>query len=80
MTTFPIAMIPYANMAPYEALGPPANCYFVNCHPRNSIAALKERNVWAAAVPVGGLAALEGEIVSLGCKEGYFEDGQDQPR
>lgn len=63
---FPIAMIPYANMAPYETLGPPANCYFVHCTPRNSIAALKARNIWAAAVPVGGLAALEGEVEPLG--------------
>ncbi len=66
MKNFPIAMIPYANMAPYETLGPPANCYFVHCTPRNSIAALKERSVWAAAVPVGGLAALEGEVEPLG--------------
>ena len=66
MTNFPIAMIPYANMAPYETLGPPANCYFFHCTPRNSIAALKERTVWAAAVPVGGLAALEGEVEPLG--------------
>ena len=66
MKNVPISMIPYANMAPYETLGPPANCYFVNCTPRNSIAALKERSVWAAAVPVGGLAALEGEIEPVG--------------
>lgn len=66
MTNFPIAMIPYANMAPYETLGPPANCRFVHCTPRNSIAALKEKSVWAAAVPVGGLAALEGMVESVG--------------
>lgn len=66
MTNYPIAMIPYANMAPYEALGPPANCYFVHCTPRNSIMALKEKSVWAAAVPVGGLAALEGAVEPVG--------------
>ncbi|MDA8138452.1 MAG: hypothetical protein M0036_07315 [Desulfobacteraceae bacterium] len=62
----PIAMIPYANMAPYEALGPPEGCYFVHCAPRNSIEALKTGAVWAAAVPVGGLAALEGVVEPVG--------------
>jgi predicted solute-binding protein len=59
---YPIAMIPYANMAPYAAAGPPESCYFVACTPRNSIQALQSGAVWAAAVPVGGLAAL-GEVV-----------------
>jgi predicted solute-binding protein len=63
---YPISMIPYANMAPYETLGPPAGCYFVPCTPRDSIAALKARNVWAAAVPVGGLAALGDEVEPVG--------------
>lgn len=66
MINYPIAMIPYANMAPYEALGPPAGCYFVQCVPRNSIEALKSGAVWAAAVPVGGLAALKGVVSPLG--------------
>lgn len=63
---YPISMIPYANMAPYEALGPPTGCYFVHSTPRNSIEALKSGAVWAAAVPVGGLAALEGLVAPLG--------------
>jgi predicted solute-binding protein len=63
---FPISMIPYANMAPYAVLGPPADCYFVNCTPRNSIAALKDGILWAAAVPVGGLKALEGLVAPIG--------------
>jgi chorismate dehydratase len=64
--TYPISMIPYANMAPYAAQGPPADCYFVNCTPRNSIAALKDATLWAAAVPVGGLRALEGHVMPIG--------------
>ena len=63
---YPISMIPYANMAPYAAQGPPADCYFVNCTPRNSIAALKEGALWAAAVPVGGLKALERYVSPVG--------------
>jgi chorismate dehydratase len=63
---FPIAMIPYANMAPFQELGPPAGCVFMECFPRHSIQALKEKRVWAAAVPVGGLALLQDEINFLG--------------
>ena len=63
----PIAMIPYANMAPFQEMGPPPACFFVDCLPRDSIQALKEKRVWAAAVPVGGLAALEGETRFAGC-------------
>lgn len=63
---FPIAMIPYANMAPYRELGPPEGCDFVELIPRESIAALKQKHVWAAAVPVGGLHALEGRVRFLG--------------
>lgn len=63
---YPIAMIPYANMAPYEQLGPPQGCYFVHCTPRNSIDALRSGAVLAAAVPVGGLTRLEGVVEPLG--------------
>ncbi len=62
----PIAMIPYANMAPYLEMGPPEACYFVQCKPRDSIQALQSGAVWAAAVPVGGLAALGDQVVPLG--------------
>ena len=65
--THPIAMIPYANMAPYREMGPPKGCCFVNCVPRESIQALKDKCVWAAAVPVGGLAELQAETDFLGC-------------
>jgi chorismate dehydratase len=64
--TFAVAMIPYANMAPYAELGPPPECRFVTCAPRESIAALKERRVWAAALPVGGLDVLADEVMPLG--------------
>jgi len=62
----PIAMIPYANMAPFQEMGPPPGCTFVDCLPKDSIQALKNKRVWAAAVPVGGLAALQGETDFLG--------------
>jgi predicted solute-binding protein len=62
----PIAMIPYANMAPYATQGPPAGCYFVACTPVNSIPALQSGAVWAAAVPVGGLAALAETVEPVG--------------
>ncbi|MEJ2659884.1 MAG: hypothetical protein P8Z73_04040 [Desulfobacteraceae bacterium] len=62
----PIAMIPYANMAPFLEMGPPEGCVFTECLPRQSIEALKEKRVWAAAVPVGGLALLSGETQFLG--------------
>ncbi len=62
----PIAMIPYANMAPYREMGPPRGCCFVDCVPRASIQALKDKSVWAAAVPVGGLAELQDQTTFLG--------------
>ncbi len=51
-------MIPYTNMAPFRALGPPDGCRFVPLVPRDSIVALCNKRVIAAAVPVGGLAAV----------------------
>lgn len=64
--TYPIAMIPYTNMAPYRQLGPPAGCRFVPSVPSESVRALKAGKVLAAAVPVGGLAALDGVVEYLG--------------
>lgn len=64
--SFPIAMIPYANMAPFQEMGPPETGAFVHCLPRESIQALKLGRVWAAAVPVGGLAALGDTVSPLG--------------
>jgi predicted solute-binding protein len=51
-------MIPYTNMAPFRALGPPDGCHFVPLVPRDSIVALCDKRVIAAAVPVGGLATI----------------------
>jgi chorismate dehydratase len=62
-----IAMIPYANMAPFQEMGPPQGCDLVDCLPRESIQALKSKRVWAAAVPVGGLAELAQETTFVGC-------------
>jgi chorismate dehydratase len=61
-----VAMIPYANMAPYREMGPPEGCCFVDCIPRESIRALREKRVWAAALPVGGLAELQGTTEFIG--------------
>jgi predicted solute-binding protein len=63
---FPVAMIPYTNMAPYRELGPPAGCRFVPLVPSRSIAALRDNSVIAAAVPVGGLPELAGLTEFLG--------------
>jgi predicted solute-binding protein len=57
--TYPIAHIPYANMAPFKELGAPDGCTLVDYLPRDSIQALLDKRVWAAAVPVGGLAGLK---------------------
>lgn len=63
---FPVAMIPYINVAPYGALGPPPGCRFVPLVPSRSIAGLKRNEVIAAAVPVGGLPELAGQVDFLG--------------
>jgi len=62
----PIAMIPYANMAPYRQLGEPDGCHFVPLVPSASIDALIAGAVDAAAVPVGGLARLSGVVDPVG--------------
>ena len=62
----PVAMIPYANMAPYRQLGPPPGCHFVSLVPRKSIDALLSGAVAAAAVPVGGLARLGDAVETIG--------------
>ena len=64
--TWPVAMIPYTNMAPYRQLGPPEGCRFVPCVPSESVGALESGRVLAAAVPVGGLGALAGVVEPLG--------------
>jgi predicted solute-binding protein len=66
MKRYPVAMIPYANMAPFRQMGPPEKCRFVECVPRVSIEALREERVLAAAVPVGGLGYLTDVVEPLG--------------
>ena len=62
----PVSMIPYANMAPYRQLGAPQGCHFVPQVPKESIRALMAGRVAAAAVPVGGLAALGQRVETVG--------------
>jgi chorismate dehydratase len=64
--TVPVGMIPYANMAPYRQLGVPRGCRFVPLVPKASIEALLSGEIVAAAVPVGGLAALDGVVEMVG--------------
>ena len=66
MMPYPIAMIPYTNMAPYRALGPPSGCRFVSCVPRESVRLLAKGEVLAAAAPVGGLPELERVVEPVG--------------
>lgn len=63
---YPIAMIPYANMAPYRALGAPSGCRFVPVLPRLSVNALRKGDVMAAAVPIGGLPVLKDLVEFVG--------------
>ena len=72
--TAAVAMIPYTNMAPYRQLGEPDGCRFVPMVPRASIAALVSGEVAAAAVPVGGLSALDGAVETVG-RFGIAADG-----
>ncbi len=60
--TYPVAMIPYVNMAPYRESGCPDGCRFVSMVPSASVEALRSGTVLAAALPVAALPAL-GEIV-----------------
>jgi len=63
---YPIAMIPYTNMAPYRELGEPLGCRFISCVPSKSISMLKNGQVLAAAVPVGGIPVLNGLVDYMG--------------
>jgi chorismate dehydratase len=65
-SSYPIAMIPYINMAPFRQMSPPKRCRFVSLVPKDSVAALQKGHVMAAAVPVGGLPLLENIVEPLG--------------
>ena len=64
--TFPISIIPYANMEPYRLLGPPAGCHFVSDTPRQSTQALLDGRILAAPIPVGDLGRVENLIQPVG--------------
>ena len=66
MPTSAISMIPYANMAPYRQLGPPAGCHWVDLTPKQSSVALREGRVLAAPAPVGDLPGLADVVETLG--------------
>ncbi len=63
---FKVGMIPYTNMEPYRLMGPPQGGEFVACLPRESVGALRDGKIVAAAVPVGGLPQLAKIAQSLG--------------
>jgi predicted solute-binding protein len=64
--SFPIAMIPYANMGPFRVLGPPPGCHFIPLTPRQATIALEQGQVLAAPAPVGDLPRLGNRISLLG--------------
>lgn len=64
--TYPIAMLPYINAAPYRVAGCPAGCRFVPMDPATSADALGRGTVLAAALPVGALSRLEHLVTPLG--------------
>lgn len=64
--TYPVAMLPYINAAPYREAGCPPGCRFVPLVPTASVAALIRGTVLAAAVPVGALARLGNLVRPLG--------------
>ncbi len=59
-------MIPYANMAPVRALGCPAGFTFIYITPRQSVDALIDGRVVAAALPTGALLAKKDHVEPLG--------------
>lgn len=61
-----VAMIPYANVAPYGMLGPIPGCRFEPMVPSASVTALLRGDVVAAVVPVGALPILEGKVSFVG--------------
>ena len=63
---YPVSIIPYANMAPFAALGPPRACTLVTHTPRQSTVALREGKILAAPIPVGDLSSVVDEVDFLG--------------
>jgi len=63
---YPVAMIPYTNMAPYRALGAPEGGYFISCVPAQSVHAIKVGEVVAAALPIGAMDDVADDVETLG--------------
>jgi len=61
-----IAMIPYANMAPVRTLGCPDGFAFIYLNPRQSVDALADGRVVAAALPTGALLEIGDQVEPLG--------------
>ncbi len=53
-----VAMIPYANTAPFRHLGPPRGCEFTAFNPRQGAEALRAGRVDATFLPVGALPTM----------------------
>ena len=61
-----IAMIPFANMAPVRKLGCPGGFAFIYLTPRQSVEALADGRVVAAALPTGALLQADDHVEPLG--------------
>ncbi|MEI6211627.1 MAG: CofH family radical SAM protein [bacterium] len=59
-------MIPYANLAPVRSLGCPDGFDFIYLTPRQSVAALRQGRVVAAALPTGAWPAVQELVEPLG--------------
>ncbi|MGD9015885.1 MAG: hypothetical protein PVH30_00785 [Desulfobacterales bacterium] len=66
MTDYPVAMIPYANMAPFRVAGTPKGCRWIPLVPSESVVAINAGKVLAAAIPVGAMPALGSRIEPIG--------------
>ncbi|HEC16836.1 MAG TPA: hypothetical protein ENI99_09745 [Sedimenticola sp.] len=62
---YSIGIVPYTNMRPYSLVPPPAGCDLVQLSPRHAVRAFNEGRLSAAAIPVGGLDAIEGQYAFL---------------
>ena len=68
-----ISMIPYANLAPVRSLGCPDGFDFIYLTPRQSVEALRQGRVVAAALPTGAWPAVQ-ELVGKVFNHPEFPD------
>jgi chorismate dehydratase len=64
--SFPVSIIPYANMGPFLEPDEPAGCEFIQNTPRQSTRALARGKVLAAPLPVGDYLAIQDQVEFLG--------------